>query len=484
MRIRTIAPLFVRPAALKQYGARHATLAIPALARMTGARERHELSGGNDGTQPDFKRRKLTKAEKKVYEKNRRQQKRMEAEAKGDHQNSRSKKRAHKAFAAQEPKPEYEFRDGLRHVKPYMYTYRTFAKQRWLGRMLRDVFSDEFRAQEPGFYENQIQLGKLTINGERTSLDYKFKDRDLMENETHRHERPVIDAKLEVQEIDQNVLLVNKPASLPIHATGKYKHNTLLGILEHENGLKNIRTVHRLDRLTSGLMVLARNLPTAQMLTARIRERDVEKTYLALVDGDFPEPSGGDYIIVEKPLKMIAPGLGLIHVADEKELWNARDDGSGNLNIPRSACTKFRKIRFDGKQTLVECLPLTGRMHQIRVHLQYLGFPIVGDPLYNNKEIWGQHMAKGCMEADQLTGVCELAPRLLPAEESRYFRDADELTRMIEEGTADPDCPECKRPYGDPKQSELYICLHALRYKGLDFDYNVDPPSWALPFLK
>lgn len=159
-----------------------------------------------------------------------------------------------------------------------------------------------------------------------------------------------------------------------MHACGKYFHNSVFGMLMLDHGFGNLHgaraaapvtsrlilrprarsaVIHRLDRLTSGLLLLGRSPGAAKRFSADIADRSVEKIYVSRVRGEFPE---GD-ISCDQPVLPASHVLGVCVV---------RADG-------KSALTTFRRLSFNGTTSVVECRPKTGRMHQIRVHLQYLG---------------------------------------------------------------------------------------------------------------
>lgn len=98
---------------------------------------------------------------------------------------------------------------------------------------------------------------------------------DHMTNTVHRHEPPVVDKPLEVLVDDGEVLVVDKPASIPVHPCGRYRHNTVIFILGKELGISELHTVHRLDRLTSGVLLFARTLEASKKLDQLVRDRQV-----------------------------------------------------------------------------------------------------------------------------------------------------------------------------------------------------------------
>ncbi|XP_041455643.1 RNA pseudouridylate synthase domain-containing protein 2-like [Lytechinus variegatus] len=269
---------------------------------------------------------------------------------------------------------EYYFENGLRKIKPYVYKFECYAKGRWFGSKLLDVFKKEFRLESAEYYETAIREGLIRVNKAKASPDRILKNNDFMQSKVHRHEPPVSGEPIQVIAETQDYLVINKPSSIPVHPCGKYRHNTIVFILGKEYGFKGLHTIHRLDRLTSGILLFARTLEVSHRLDAYVRDRELEKTYVCKTQGEFPSTP----VVCEEPIFIVSHKIGVCRV---------KEDG-------KPCKTTFERLSYDGETSIVKCYPHTGRMHQIRVHLQYLGFPIVNDPLYNNT-VWGQCKGKG-----------------------------------------------------------------------------------------
>uniref|UniRef100_A0A1A9W0P6 Pseudouridine synthase RsuA/RluA-like domain-containing protein n=1 Tax=Glossina brevipalpis TaxID=37001 RepID=A0A1A9W0P6_9MUSC len=248
----------------------------------------------------------------------------------------------------------YYIENGLRKVYPYYFTFTTFTKGRWVGEKILDVFSREFRAHPAEEYERCIKSGTLTVNYEKVPVDYRLKHNDLLANIVHRHEVPVTSQPITIVHMDDDIVVVNKPASIPVHPCGRYRHNTVVFILAKEYNLKNLRTIHRLDRLTSGLLLFGRSPKKARQMEHQI------------------------LIECTEPIEVVSYKIGVCKVSPKG----------------KDCTTTFQKISFNGQTSVVLCKPLTGRMHQIRVHLQYLGYPVVNDPLYNH-DVFGPLKGRG-----------------------------------------------------------------------------------------
>ncbi|KAG9290999.1 hypothetical protein G9A89_012871 [Geosiphon pyriformis] len=283
---------------------------------------------------------------------------------------------------------ECYFENGLRKVKPYFFEYKSFAKGRWVGKTLFEVFRTEFRDRSPDYYASAIVTGLIKVNNTLSDANTIIHNQDLVSHSVHRHEPPVTAAKIKIlREERDEFLIIDKPSSVPVHPTGRYHHNTIIQILQREHGFVKLFPVNRLDRLTSGLMILALNKKKAHEYEQQMRARTIRKTYVCRVIGEFPSCE----IVCDKPILSVCQkvGLNIVH-----------SDG-------KPCTTVFEKISYNGRTSLLRCKPLTGRTHQIRVHLQYLGYPIANDPLYARSSLWGSQMGKGGVDKSSAKHIIE-----------------------------------------------------------------------------
>ena len=228
-----------------------------------------------------------------------------------------------------------------------------------------------------------------------------------------------------------------------------------------------------MSRLTSGVLIFSKSSAKARLMEQVIKAREVEKEYLCRVMGEFPE----EEIVCDQPLETISFKIGVVVV-----------DPQG-----KPSKTTFQRVSYKDGVSIVRCLPRSGRMHQIRVHLQYLGFPIANDPLYNS-QIFGPDKGKGGVTSKTNEKLIE---DLIKNHTIENWVESDEYeaSRMVntesreeseetpqlgdEDEFYDPDCKECRTNYRDPPPETLLIYLHALRYSGEGWSYQTDIPQWA-----
>ncbi|EJD47007.1 pseudouridine synthase [Auricularia subglabra TFB-10046 SS5] len=274
---------------------------------------------------------------------------------------------------------------GLKKIKPYWHPYRTMAKERWLGREMLELISSEFRDRSVEYYRYALKAGVTTINGKPAREDTIVRNGDRIENIVHRHEPPVTSTPVRILHVDEErqFIVVDKPGSIPVHATGRYFKNSLVEILKREHGIAKPYTVNRLDRLTSGLMIIATSPARARILCDEFLNKAIRKEYIARCRGCFPE----EEVVCDQPMLTVDRQMGLNIVHPEG----------------KPARTIFRRLFYDANtdSSVLQCQPITGRSHQIRVHLQYLGHPVANDPVYSDTKVWGPSLGRGGLSFSQ-----------------------------------------------------------------------------------
>ncbi len=214
------------------------------------------------------------------------------------------------------------------------------------------------------FWQAACDNGRVTYKDEPLTADTAVRAGWRVEHHVPQTVEPDVNAAVTFLYEDEQLLVVNKPAPLPMHPSGRFNRNTLVNLLEPAYPSAQLRTVHRLDANTTGVLVMARKRNVAAKLSPQFANNCVQKIYLAKVIG-CPQK---DTFACDQPI-----------AADATQAAGTRTVEAAG----RRAETQFRVIdRDDDGTALVECRPVTGRTNQIRLHLSHLGFPIVGDPAY------------------------------------------------------------------------------------------------------
>ena len=210
----------------------------------------------------------------------------------------------------------------------------------------------------------EIQSGRLTWRNSPITPDQIVRSGMTLIHTTPHTVEPAVNGRMQLLFEDDHLVVLDKPAPLPMHPSGQYHRNTLLHIVNSVYPDQPLRMVHRLDANTTGCVVLCRTLSAAQHLAAQFADGAVDKSYLAKIHG---QPAQDEWMIDQAidDLPTIA-GMRL-----------PSPTGTGKASRTRVVV----QHRTDDS-ALVECTPLTGRTNQIRVHLWSAGHPIVGDPSY------------------------------------------------------------------------------------------------------
>ncbi|KJE92563.1 RNA pseudouridylate synthase domain-containing protein 2 [Capsaspora owczarzaki ATCC 30864] len=323
-------------------------------------------------------------------------------------------------------------RDGLRFVKPYLFRFVAYAKRRWIGLGLLELFRREFRVETPAYFDQAIRDGRVTVNGKVVAPSYIIQDSDVLVHTAHRHEPPVTAAPIRVIAETDDLVVIDKPASIPVHVAGRFNVHTVISIMKSEMGYSNLLGCHRLDRLTSGVLVMAKNRAAAAAVTRLITEREVEKFYICRVTGVFPQ----EQVTCTEPLLSFCPKFGLNGV-----------DPSG-----KPAETVFVREQTNGVISIVKCFPKTGRAHQIRVHLQYLGYPIENDPIYNSPA-FGPSRGKGGVQVDDRDRIVAAFTALLNPEDAVRTGASGESTATTATSSLSDPAPQTESPVPDDRDT-------------------------------
>lgn len=219
--------------------------------------------------------------------------------------------------------------------------------------------------------QNLIKQEQILVNQAPTTNRYKVSENDVIDvtlpdpvEVSVKPEKMNLDIVFE----DDDVIVVNKPQGMVVHPAPGHENGTLVnGLLDHAplatvNGELRPGIVHRIDKDTSGLLMVAKNDQAMLSLSAQLKAKTNQRKYLAIVHGNFKEEAGTINAPIGRSKK------------DRKKMAIVEDG--------RPAVTHFKVLERFTDYTLIECELETGRTHQIRVHLKYIGHPVAGDPLY------------------------------------------------------------------------------------------------------
>lgn len=239
-----------------------------------------------------------------------------------------------------------------------------------------DIFlTKELNQLSRAHIQKLIVDGHVEVNQRISKSNYKLRINDIIKV-TIPSAKPVEiipeNIPLNILYEDGDVIVINKARGMVVHpAIGNYSGTLVNALLAHCDDLSGINgeirpgIVHRLDKDTSGVMIAAKSDVAHISLAEQIKNKTATRKYLAIVHGNIKEDEG-----------VIEGAIGR-HPIDRKKMAVLLENG-------KEATTKFRVIERFGRYTLVECSLMTGRTHQIRVHMTYIGYPVVGDPKYGN----------------------------------------------------------------------------------------------------
>lgn len=214
-----------------------------------------------------------------------------------------------------------------------------------------------------------VDSGVVKVNGKQGKAGQKLRrDDQLAVSVDLSHEQTIEDIELPILHEDENVLVINKPAGVISHSRGKYWYEpSVASFVRQKTNQEGDRSgiVHRLDRATSGVMICAKNSETLSFLQKQFSDRKVKKTYYAIISGHMKIPEA----VIDMPIERNPKAPATFRVGPNG----------------KESQTRYTVINQGDDHELVKLEPLTGRTHQLRVHLAYQKHPIVGDLLYNGE---------------------------------------------------------------------------------------------------
>jgi len=244
---------------------------------------------------------------------------------------------------------------------------------------------------------SRVLIGKMldadfiTVNGKKEKASYKVRENDCIEiTEGFKEEVDIVPTKMDINIVyeDEHLMIINKPSGLVVHpGSGNYDNTLVNGLMYYTNNLSDINgeerpgIVHRIDKDTSGLIMVAKTNETHAILTEYFKNKDVKREYIALLTGVFPHETA----TIDAPIGR--------DPKDRKKMTVTAENS-------KEAVTHLKVLKRYKEHTLVSLKLETGRTHQIRVHTKYIGYPVYNDPVYTNKKTteFGQFLHSHKME--------------------------------------------------------------------------------------
>ncbi len=284
---------------------------------------------------------------------------------------------------------------------------------------VKNVRLDKYLAENTNYtrskIEKMIDEGSILVNGKQEKTSFKVNEGDVLyvpdQVTTVARIKPE-DINLNILYEDDYILVVDKPSGMVVHpGNGNMEHtlaNALAGYtnkLSDSNGVMRPGIVHRIDKDTSGVLLVAKTDEVHNILAEGFKNKTIKRVYVALLDGVFPNSSA----TIDAPIGRDSKNRLAFTVTEQ----NAKQ-----------AVTHLKVIKRFEKNTLVELRLETGRTHQIRVHMKYIGFPVHNDPVYNNKKAskFGQFLhAKSLEFSHPITKETMYFESPLPSEFQEYL---------------------------------------------------------------
>ncbi len=260
------------------------------------------------------------------------------------------------------------------------------------GQQLLDFVSQRFTYRSREEWQAELAANRFFLNDTEAQGNAVLAQGDRLVYLMDALVEPPVDSTYTVLHEDDDLLVINKPAPLPCHPGGRFFAHTLWALLKENHGLAEPRLINRLDRETSGIVLVAKNKDAARLCQEQFIQHRVAKVYLVVVEGDFPNT-----VVPMEATGWLGPDPDSA-IRKKMRFYPTQNEAPpGGVE----SSTEFRRLSGSRNTTLslVEARPHTGRCHQIRASLLHVGFPVVGDKLYGVDEQLFLRFKEGCLSA-------------------------------------------------------------------------------------
>lgn len=245
------------------------------------------------------------------------------------------------------------------------------------GKTLAAFLTARFTYHADEAWRSLIAEGRVTVNGRTSAPDAALRAGDVLQYDASDVEEPPVDEALGVVLDDPLLLVIDKPGNLPCHPGGRYFNHTLWALLKARHSVADPVLINRIDRETSGLVLVGKTPEAAHNLSKQFAAHSVFKRYTVFVEGVFPERLDAAGWLLPAPDSAIRK---------KRRFSPAAAGADAPCKEAEWAETVFERARVCDGFSVVTALPRTGRLHQLRATLLSLGFPVVGDKLYGVDE--------------------------------------------------------------------------------------------------
>ena len=422
----------------------------------------------------------------------------------------------------------YYFKNNLRYVVPYHCEMNFNIKKYQSGKELIHLLTQCYIHPFSNFYEYLLENGKIYINSEQITNGKRIlKLNEIIKLKMHRHEPPVSAKKIEIiyhqnfinkfifnyndKNLNKNfaiwdeILIVNKPAGIPVHSCGQFVYNCVLKILQNEYNFDQLYVVHRLDRVTSGLLFFGKTKNATKYLNSFFQKTPESQTINDKQNDSQNDNRNGNIGVIRAENNNDNQNIQNENDINEsiKKVYLARVEGKFpeteiivNTSIPVShkgnqiATTKFKLRHYNGHSSVIECIPIQGRMHQIRLHLKQIKHPILNDAQYNTEKV---HFlsntyvdTEGMKRHDELQN--DSTKKVIAVSDSECSINTHlpcdyEVSNQVLTYDYEPSCAVCNAKKSisifGKRRFCYYIYLHCWKYTIDGIEFETPIPEWA-----